>query len=121
MSAGGMLIGLAFGVTVRWLLSWMRQRDAGRDQQICLTLAVAYLSFYVANSPANVSGQPVTICPVCSLELFEIKAPTALTAPTSCHLLHLPLHDVKDNNSTQLNLVTFQCWLASVWKQPTSA
>jgi len=53
-----MLIGLAFGVTVRWLLSWMRQRDAGRDQQICLTLAVAYLSFYVANSPANVSGQP---------------------------------------------------------------
>ncbi|KAL0054880.1 hypothetical protein WJX82_003714 [Trebouxia sp. C0006] len=56
LSVGGMLIGLAFGVTVRWLLSWMRQRDAGRDQQICLTLAVAYLSFYVANSPANVSG-----------------------------------------------------------------
>ncbi|KAL0021928.1 hypothetical protein WJX79_007439 [Trebouxia sp. C0005] len=56
LSVGGMLIGLAFGVTVRWLLSWMRQRDAGRDQQICLTLAVAHLSFYVANSPANVSG-----------------------------------------------------------------
>lgn len=56
VSAGGMLIGLAFGVAVRWLLRWMRQRDAGRDQQICLTLAVAYLSFYVANSPAEVSG-----------------------------------------------------------------
>lgn len=52
-----MLIGLAFGLAVRWLLGWMRSRDAGRDQQICLTLAVAYLSFYVANSPANVSGQ----------------------------------------------------------------
>ena len=55
-----MLIGLAFGVAVRWLLGWMRQRGAGRDQQICLTLAVAYLSFYVANSPADVSGQPIT-------------------------------------------------------------
>ncbi len=57
-----MLIGLAFGVAVRWLLSWMRQRDAGRDQQICLTLAVAYLSFYVANNPANVSGLHIIAC-----------------------------------------------------------
>ena len=54
--AGGMLIGLAFGVGVKWLLKWMRRRDAGRDKQICLTLAAAYLSFYVANSPAAVSG-----------------------------------------------------------------
>lgn len=51
-----MLIGLAFGVAVKWLLKWMRRRDAGRDKQICLTLAAAYLSFYVANSPAGVSG-----------------------------------------------------------------
>ena len=92
-----MLIGLAFGVTVRWLLSWMRQRGAGRDQQICLTLAVAYLSFYVANSPANVSGQPFPSCPLCSLYLFDIKAP--LKALTSCHCLHLALHDVNDTNS----------------------
>ena len=51
-----MLIGFAFGVAVKWLLKWMRRRDAGRDQQICLTLAAAYLSFYIANSPAAVSG-----------------------------------------------------------------
>ena len=41
---------------MRWVLGFMRQRDAGRDQQICVTLAAAYLSFYVANSPAEVSG-----------------------------------------------------------------
>lgn len=42
---------------MRWMLRFLRQRDAGRDQQICVTLAAAYLSFYVANSPAQVSGQ----------------------------------------------------------------
>ena len=61
-----MLIGLAFGVGVKWLLKWMRRRDAGRDKQICLTLAAAYLSFYVANSPAGVSGksafEPTPLC-----------------------------------------------------------
>ena len=63
LCAGGMLIGFGFGVAVRWLLRWMRQRDAGRDQQICLTLAVAYLSFYVANSPAEVSGKHAVFLP----------------------------------------------------------
>ena len=57
--AGGMLIGLAFGVGVKWLLKWMRRKDAGRDQQICLTLAAAYLCFYIANSPAAVSGDGI--------------------------------------------------------------
>ena len=76
--AGGVLIGLAFGVAVRWLLRFLRRRDAGRDQQICLTLAAAYLSFYIANSPAQVSGKIVRGV-ACTLSLL----------PPACRLLYM--------------------------------
>lgn len=57
--SGGLGIGLAFGITCRYILRFMRYMNATIDQQVSLTLAFAYLSYYVANSPARVSGNPL--------------------------------------------------------------
>ena len=56
--AGGLGIGLAFGIACRYILRFMRWMNATIDQQVSLTLALAYLSYYTANSPARVSGIP---------------------------------------------------------------
>lgn len=53
---GGGLIGLAFGVAMRYVLRWMRHLGAGLEQQVAMTFAVGYLSYYTANAPAGVSG-----------------------------------------------------------------
>ena len=65
--AGGALIGLAFGISTRWLLRFLQRWGASAEQQIALTLAAGYLVFYTANSPAAVSGElPQTIlCLMC--------------------------------------------------------
>lgn len=54
--AGGFLIGMAFGIGTRYVLRWMRHLGAGIEQQVALTFALGYLSFYTANGPAGVSG-----------------------------------------------------------------
>ena len=41
---------------MRYVLRWMRHGGAGIEQQVALTFAVGYLSYYTANAPANVSG-----------------------------------------------------------------
>ena len=56
MLAGGLGIGLAFGIACRYVLRFMRNMGATIDQQVSLTLALAYLSYYTANAPAAVSG-----------------------------------------------------------------
>ena len=53
---GGLGIGIAFGIACRYILRFMRYMNASIDQQVGLTLALAYLSYYTANSPARVSG-----------------------------------------------------------------
>ena len=53
---GGAAIGLAFGIAMRYVLRWMRHGGAGIEQQVALTFAVGYLSYYTANAPANFSG-----------------------------------------------------------------
>lgn len=57
VSTGGALIGLAFGIAMRYVLRWMRHLGAGIEQQVAMTFAVGYLSYYTANAPAAVSGQ----------------------------------------------------------------
>lgn len=52
LSVGGALIGYAFGVATRYLLKWLQNRGAKPPQELAITLAMAYLAFYVANSPA---------------------------------------------------------------------
>ena len=54
--AGGFLTGIVYGFFTQLLLKWMRRLGATTDQQIALTFACAYLSFYTANGPINVSG-----------------------------------------------------------------
>ncbi|KAK9828685.1 hypothetical protein WJX72_001519 [[Myrmecia] bisecta] len=56
LAGGGLLIGLACGVVTRGLLKWMRQRGAKPPEELAITLAMAYLSFYLANAPGHVSG-----------------------------------------------------------------
>ena len=53
---GGFLIGMAFGIGTRYVLRFMRHLGAGIEQQVALTFALGYLSFYTANGPAGVSG-----------------------------------------------------------------
>ena len=68
--AGGLGIGLAFGIACRYMLRFMRYMNASIDQQVGLTLALAYLSYYVANSPAAVSGKlPSSQSCLCSIGL----------------------------------------------------
>jgi hypothetical protein len=44
----------------------MRHLGAGIEQQVAMTFAVGYLSYYTANAPAQVSGG----MPVCSQVCF---------------------------------------------------
>ena len=53
---GGGLIGFGFGIATRFILRFLQRFGATAEQQIALTLACGYLSFYTANSPAEVSG-----------------------------------------------------------------
>ena len=48
---GGAAIGLAFGVATRLVLKWMHRRGHKAPEQLALTVAVPFLSFYVANGP----------------------------------------------------------------------
>ena len=50
LALGGFLFGVAFGLLAHWVLKFMRRHRAGIDQQVALTLAGGYLSFYTANS-----------------------------------------------------------------------
>ena len=50
LAIGGFLFGVAFGLLAHWVLKFMRRHRAGIDQQVALTLAGGYLSFYTANS-----------------------------------------------------------------------
>ena len=53
---GGGLIGVGFGLATRFTLRFLQRFGATSEQQIALTLASGYLSFYVANAPCKVSG-----------------------------------------------------------------
>ena len=52
-SAGGLLIGLAFGAATRLLLKLMHRKGHKVPEQLALTLAMAYLAFYIANAPCK--------------------------------------------------------------------
>ncbi|KAK9789036.1 hypothetical protein WJX73_003859 [Symbiochloris irregularis] len=56
LAFGGFLMGLAFGIVTLYLIRYMRSKGAGIDQQVGLTFAMAYMSYYIASAPAGVSG-----------------------------------------------------------------
>ena len=54
-----MLVGFVFGVATRLMLKIMHRRGHKAPEQLALTVAMAYLCFYVANAPC-------TLCIMCS-------------------------------------------------------
>lgn len=55
LSAIGVAAGVAFAIATNWLLRWLRWRGAKAHIDTTVVLAIAYLSFYVTNYPAQVS------------------------------------------------------------------
>jgi NhaP-type Na+/H+ or K+/H+ antiporter len=49
-------VGLCFGLATRKLIKWLRHRGAKPPQELAVSLAMAYLTFYIANLPLQVSG-----------------------------------------------------------------
>ncbi|DBA77107.1 hypothetical protein WJX77_005031 [Trebouxia sp. C0004] len=56
LAIGGFAIGFALGFLTKWLLSLLRSRGAKAPEEMALTVAMAYLAFYLANAPGQVSG-----------------------------------------------------------------
>ena len=82
---GGAAIGLAFGVATRLVLKWMHRRGHKAPEQLALTVAVPFLSFYVANGPC---ARPALLSAVqglraCALLLVRALSnlPLLLTSP----------------------------------------
>ena len=53
VSAGGALIGFACAIATRLILKWMHRRGHKAPEQLALTVAMAYLAFYIANGPCE--------------------------------------------------------------------
>ena len=51
--AGGAAIGIAFALATRLVLKWMHRRGHKAPEQLALTVAMAYMTFYVANGPCE--------------------------------------------------------------------
>ena len=51
----GVGVGLAFGLATGWVLRFVRWRGVPAYVEALLTLTIAYLAFYTAQSPAEVS------------------------------------------------------------------
>ena len=51
--AGGALIGFACAIATRLILKWMHRRGHKAPEQLALTVAMAYLAFYIANGPCE--------------------------------------------------------------------
>lgn len=49
-------MGFVFAYATTWLLTWLRRMGAKPPEVLTLTVAAAYLAFYVANGPLHVSG-----------------------------------------------------------------
>lgn len=62
LSAIGVSIGLAFSIATGYMLRWLRWRGAAPYMETTVVLSVAYLSFYVSNSPAGGSGVISVVC-----------------------------------------------------------
>ena len=65
---------------MRYVLRWMRHLGAGLEQQVAMTFAVGYLSYYTASAPAGVSGQQSIASLICFPTTQHLKEPSTL-----CH------------------------------------
>lgn len=77
-AAGGFAIGFALGFITKWLLSLLRSRGAKAPEEMALTLAMAYLAFYLANAPGTSHTPPPPSLPPYPC---NPPAPQATTVP----------------------------------------
>ena len=90
-------MGIGFGFCTRMILRGLQRFGASAEQQIALTLACGYLSFYVANAPCKVSGEQPrshrhdTIVPVSAQPPLDACSATRVPMPLQpmCRLLGL--------------------------------
>lgn len=70
---GGFGIGIAFGWLTKWLLTLLRSQGAKAPQEMALTVAMAYLVFYLANAPGHTTALPHYACqfPVATCPLLS--------------------------------------------------
>lgn len=54
--AVGFVMGMVFGVLTRFILRYMRYLGASHDQEVALTLGMAYLAYWVTGQPCKGSG-----------------------------------------------------------------
>lgn len=60
LGIGGVLLGVFFGLALIISLHYMRRAGLDREPEIAMSVAIAYLCFYVAQGPAGLSG-PVAV------------------------------------------------------------
>ena len=53
VSAGGAVVGYVGGVVMRMCMRYMRLHGSTPDRELNLSLAGAYLTFYIANAPCQ--------------------------------------------------------------------
>ena len=82
--AGGFAIGFALGFLTKWLLSLLRSRGAKAPEEMALTVAMAYLAFYLANAP----GTALSTVIVLSLPLFCGPACHCSPYQWACQVVH---------------------------------
>lgn len=66
LHAVGLVMGVAFGVFTRLCLRFMRYLGASHDQEVALTLGVAYLAYWITAQPCKGSGERAS--EVCSFK-----------------------------------------------------
>jgi hypothetical protein len=50
-------MGMVFGILTRLFLRFMRYMGAGHDQEVALTLGMAYLAYWITAIPCKGSGE----------------------------------------------------------------
>ncbi|KAK9831565.1 hypothetical protein WJX74_000240 [Apatococcus lobatus] len=61
LAVGGAIIGYIGGVAMRFAMRFMRRHGSSPDRELALSLAGAYLTFYIANAPLGASGVIATV------------------------------------------------------------
>jgi hypothetical protein len=56
-------MGMVFGILTRLFLRFMRYMGAGHDQEVALTLGMAYLAYWVTAIPCKGSGMLTCLWP----------------------------------------------------------
>ena len=49
-------MGLGFGIATRIMLRFMRRVNASKDQEVALTVGMAYLAYYLTGLPSLAGG-----------------------------------------------------------------